>query len=110
MVLADGTVLTDTDTLIPYKHLELPAVHLTAEVMEAGNCFEITVRSDGFAPFVEMDFADADVIFSDNFFSISNERPVVVRLDRRDILRGNFAGAADLEARLVLTTVVSACQ
>ncbi len=110
VVLADGTVLTDTDTLIPYKHLELPAVHLTAEVMEAGNCFEITVRSDGFAPFVEMDFADADVIFSDNFFSISNERPVVVRLDRRDILRGNFAGAADLEARLVLTTVVSACQ
>lgn len=110
VVLADGTVLTDTDTLIPYKHLELPAVHLTAKVMEAGNCFEITVRSDGFAPFVEMDFADADVIFSDNFFTISNERPVVVRLDRRDILRGNFAGAADLEARLVLTTVVSACQ
>lgn len=110
VVLADGTVLTDTDTLIPYKHLELPAVHLTAKVMEAGNCFEITVRSDGFAPFVEMDFADADVIFSDNFFTISNEKPVVVRLDRRDILRGNFAGAADLEARLVLTTVVSACQ
>lgn len=110
VVLADGTVLTDTDTLIPYKHLELPAVHLTAKVMEAGNCFEITVRSDGFAPFVEMDFADADVIFSDNFFTISNEKPVAVRLDRRDILRGNFAGAADLEARLVLTTVVSACQ
>ena len=52
-----------------------------------------------------MDFADADVIFSDNFFTISNERPVVVRLDRKDILRGSFADAADLRARLVLTTV-----
>ena len=105
VVLADKTVLTDTDTLVPYKYLALPKVQLTTAVRELADGFEITVCSDGFAPFVEMDFADADVIFSDNFFTISNERPVVVRLDRRDILRGSFADAADLRARLVLTTV-----
>lgn len=106
-VLADKTVLTDTDTLMPYKHLALPEVHLTVKAveLETEECYEITVRSDGFAPFVEMDFADADVIFSDNFFTISNEKPVVIRLDKRDIARGEFTDAADLEARLSLTTV-----
>jgi len=106
VVLADNTVLTDTDTMMPYKHLELPKPHFTTKVSESEDCFEITVRSDVFAPFVEMDFADADVIFSDNFFTISNEKPVGIRLDKTDILRGNFADAADLEARLVLMTVV----
>lgn len=101
----DGIVLTDTDTLMPYKYLELPKPHFTIEVSELEDCFEITVQSDVFAPFVEMDFADADVIFSDNFFSISNEKPVVIRLDQSDILRGSFADAADLKARLVLKTV-----
>lgn len=106
VVLADKTVLTDTDTLVPYKHLELPRVHLTTEVTEREDCYEIAVRSDGFAPFVELDFADADVIFSDNFFAICNGNPVVVRLDKKDILHGSFAGAEDLKARLMLTTVV----
>lgn len=106
VVLADGAVLTDTETLIPYKHLDLPGVRLTTDVVESENGYEIAVCSDGFAPFVELDFADADVIFSDNFFTVSNEKPVVVRLDKKDILRGSFAGADDLKTRLVLTTVV----
>lgn len=105
VVLADGTLLTDTDILVPYKHLDLPGPHFTTEVSETKDCFEIMVRSDVFAPFVEMDFADADVIFSDNFFTVSNDRPVVIRLEKSDILRGSFADAADLKARLVLTTV-----
>ena len=105
VVLADGAVLTDTDTLMPYKHLELVKPHFVTEVNETEDCFVISVQSDVFAPFVEMDFADADVIFSDNFFTISNEKPVVIRLDKRDIMRGNFVDAADLKTRLVLTTV-----
>ncbi|MDE6621747.1 MAG: glycoside hydrolase family 2 protein [Lachnospiraceae bacterium] len=106
VVLADKAVLTDTETLMPYKYLELPKPHFTTDVTELEDSFEITVRSDGFAPFVEMDFADADVIFSDNFFTISNEKPVIIRLDKGDIMCGSFADAADLKARLVLTTVV----
>lgn len=105
VVLADGTVLTDTDTLMPYKHLELPRPHFSVEVGETEGYFEIAVRSDAFAPFVELDFADADVIFSDNFFTITNEKQVVIRLDKRDIVRGGFADAADLKKRLVMTTV-----
>lgn len=105
VVLDDGTVLTDVDTFVPYKHMELPKPKFTIEVEETKDSFEITVRSDVFAPFVEMDFADADVIFSDNFFTISNEKPVSVRLEKGDILRGSFADAADLKARLTVVSV-----
>lgn len=105
VILSDGTVLTDVDTFVPYKHMELPKPHFTTEVQETKDCFEITVRSDVFAPFVEMDFADADVIFSDNFLMISSEKPVTVRLEKCDILRGSFANAADLNARLELVSV-----
>ena len=105
VTLSDGTVLTDADTFVPYKHMELTKPHFATAVKEMGDCFEITVQSDVFAPFVEMDFADADVIFSDNFFTVTSEKPVTVRLEKCDILRGSFADAADLNARLVLVSV-----
>ena len=105
VTLSDGTVLRDVDTFVPYKHMELPKPHFMTAAKEAEDCFEITVQSDVFAPFVEMDFADADVIFSDNFFTVTSEKPVTVRLDKCDILRGSFADAADLNARLVFVSV-----
>ena len=85
--------------------MELPKPHFTTEVKETEDQFEITVQSDVFAPFVELDFADADVIFSDNFFTISNEKPVKIQLKKSDILRGSFADATDLKARLMLVSV-----
>ena len=105
VTLADGTILTDVETFVPYKHMELPKPHFTTEVKETEESYEITVQSDVFAPFVEMDFADADVIFSDNFFTISNERPVKIQLEKKDILRGSFQDAADLKARLMFVSV-----
>lgn len=105
VVLEDGTTLSDTDTLIPFKHMELPGPRIVTEVKELENSFEITVYSDAFAPFVELDFDDADVIFSDNFFTVTNEKPTIIRLDKEDIIQGSFADAADLKGRLVVTTV-----
>lgn len=105
VTLADETILTDVETFVPYKHMELPKSHFTTEVKETEESYEITVQSDVFAPFVEMDFADADVIFSDNFFTISNEKPVKIQLEKKDILRGSFQDAADLKARLMFVSV-----
>lgn len=106
VVLEDGNILYDTDTLIPFKHMELPKPKLTTEVKEMEDSFEITVQSDVFTPFVELDFDDADVIFSDNFFTISNEKPVVITLKKEDIMQGSFASADNLKERLAITTVV----
>lgn len=105
VTLADGTILTDVETFVPYKHMELHKPYFTTEVKETEESYEITVQSDVFAPFVEMDFADADVIFSDNFFTISNEKPVKIQLEKKDILRGSFQDAADLKARLMFVSV-----
>lgn len=105
VVLEDGTILTETETFVPFKHMELQVPHFTTAVSEQEDCFEIVIRSDTFAPYVEMDFEDADVIFSDNFFTISNERPIVIRLDKQDIRQGTFKDAEDLKKRLVLTSV-----
>ena len=104
-VLEDGTVLTDTETIVPYKHTQLLTPKPDIEVSEIGDTFEIVLKSDVFTPFVELDFEDADVIFSDNFFTISNQKPVVIKLDKKDILNGSFANADDLKKRLVVTTV-----
>lgn len=105
VVLEDGTILTDTETIVPFKHMDLLPPHLTTAVSEQEDCFEIVIQSDTFTPFVEMDFENADVIFSDNFFTISNERPIVIRLDKQDIRQGAFKDAEDLKKRLVLTSV-----
>ena len=105
VILEDGTIIFDTDTLIPFKHMELPKPQIKTEVEELEDCFEITVSSDVFAPFTELDFDDADVIFSDNFFTISNENPVKIILDKKNVTSGKFADAEDLKRRLVITTV-----
>ncbi len=104
-VLEDGTVLTDTETIVPYKHTQLLTPEPDIEVSEMGDTFEIVLKSNVFTPFVELDFEDADVIFSDNFFTISNQKPVVIKLDKKDILNGSFVNADDLKKRLVITTV-----
>lgn len=105
VVLADGTILYDTETVIPYKHMDLPKPQMATDVKELENCYEITIQSDVFTPFVEMDFEKEDVIFSDNFFTISNKKPVIIRLDKKDIRKGNFESAQDLKNKLKITSV-----
>ena len=105
VILKDGTILTDAETVLPYKHTQLPKPHFAVSVSELDDCFAITLQCDAFAPFVELDFADADVIFSDNYVTISNEKPVTIRLDKRDMIRGEIQNAQDLQGRLTLTTV-----
>lgn len=105
VILKDGTILTDSETVLPYKHTRLPKPHFAVSVSELDDCFAIILQCDAFAPFVELDFADADVIFSDNYVTISNEKPVTIRLDKRDMIRGEIQNAQDLQGRLTLTTV-----
>ena len=105
VVLANGERLVETEVFIPYKHMDLIEPELEIEVREQDSCYEILIGSDVFTPFVELDFDDADVIFSDNFITISNKEPVTIILDKKDIVHGSFQDVADLMERLVVTTV-----
>lgn len=105
VTLEDGTALKECETFVPYKHLNLPKGTLQAEVSEKEDRYEIAITGKVFTPFVELDFADADVIFSDNFFTVSGEEAVRIILFKSDIYRGGFAGAEDLKARLQIRTL-----
>lgn len=67
VTLADGGVLCDVETLVPYKYLELDKPEITAEVEEQGDAFVIHLKSSCFSPFTAIGFTDADVTLEDNF-------------------------------------------
>ena len=61
--------------------------------------------ADCFAPFAELDFADADVVFSDNFFALDGAEEKLIEILKQDIRKGSFADADDLKNRLVIRSL-----
>lgn len=90
------------EELLACKHLNIPVATVLTEVSEEEKEYLIKVKANAFAPFVELDFPDADVIFEDNYFTITNEQERVVRLAKNDILKGEFADAQDVAKRLTV--------
>lgn len=105
VTMDDGCKLSDIETLLPFKYLNLPKPQINVSVEEAEDEYRITLQSDCFAPYVEMDFDDADVIFEDNYFSLTDGKPYTVTFKKDDILNGEFKNAEDVQKRLRLCTV-----
>lgn len=110
-VFAESTVTFENSTkthnvevLLPYKYLALKQPRIETTVTETEDAFMIRLKSNVFAPFVELDFADADVIFSDNYFHLTGE-PREVEVKKADIRRGSFADAGDMEKRLQIRSL-----
>lgn len=95
----NGTRTHNVEVLLPYKYLSLKQPDVQTAVTETEDAFMIRLESGVFTPFVELDFADADVIFSDNYFHLTGE-PREVEVKKADIYRGSFADAKDLKKRL----------
>ena len=53
---------------------------------------------------LELDFADADVIFSDNYFFLTGEE-YEVKMQKSEIRKGFFADAEDVQSRLKVRTL-----
>ena len=100
VTLADGDVLCDVETLVPYKYLELDKPEITAEVEEQGDAFVIHLKSSCFSPFTAIGFTDADVTLEDNFFHMTDGEEMCVRLDKKDIRNGEILDAADLTQQM----------
>ena len=105
VTLADGKVLRDVETLVPYKYLELDKPEITAEVEEQGDAFVIHLKSSCFSPFTAIGFTDADVILEDNFFHMTDGEEMCVRLDKKDIRNGEILDAADLTQQMEILTL-----
>ncbi|MGO5019726.1 glycosyl hydrolase 2 galactose-binding domain-containing protein [Roseburia faecis] len=96
----DQKVLKDVETLVPYKYLNLKNPVISTEVEETNDAFILHISSDCFAPFVALDFDDADVIFSDNFFHLTDKTVQDIIVKKEDILQGHFENAEDFRKRL----------
>ena len=101
----DGRVQIESETLVPYKHVDLPKINLEFHVEEMAECYKIVLQSTSYAPFVELDFADADVIFEDNYFNMTSTEKKEVLLKKENIMKGSFSGAEDVKAKLKIRTI-----
>lgn len=101
----DQKVLKDVETLVPYKYLTLKNPVISTEAEETNDAFILHISSDCFAPFVALDFDDADVIFSDNFFHLTDKTVQDIIVKKEDILQGHFENAEDFRKRLQILSL-----
>lgn len=101
----DQKVLKDVETLVPYKYLNLKNSVISTEAEETNDAFILHISSDCFAPFVALDFDDADVIFSDNFFHLTDKTVQDIIVKKEDILQGHFENAEDFRKRLQILSL-----
>lgn len=101
----DQKVLKDVETLVPYKYLNLKNPVISTEAEETNDAFILHISSDCFAPFVALDFDDADVIFSDNFFHLTDKTVQDIIVKKEDILQGHFENAEDFGKRLQILSL-----
>jgi beta-mannosidase len=90
----------EIETFVRHKHLLLEKPDICVKVTEDQEEYVLEVTSKRLACFVELDFEDADAIFSDNYFNLTSEEPKIVRLRKSDIQGSLFMSSSDLEQRL----------
>ncbi len=96
----DGYQSTEIEIFVRFKHLSLEKADIRVKVTEEQEEYVLEVTSNRLVCFVELDFEDADAIFSDNYFCLGSENPKLVRLKKSDIRGSLFTSARDLEQRL----------
>ena len=80
-----GVSTVRSATFVPYKQLNLQQPNLETKVIETEDYFEVELSTDVFTPFVMLDLKDADVVFSDNCFSLHKGRSRMIRAIKTDI-------------------------
>ena len=98
----DGTTeqLVQTEVLVPWKYMQLEKANIAVETTEDEESYNICVNSDKFAPFVTLVLGKADAIFDKNCFAITSNETVCVRVDKKDVFRGEIGTAKELKDML----------
>lgn len=80
---AERFLFSDTAFFTAVKHLSLPVAEIVTECFAQQEGIGIRLASDGFAYKVMLECRSCDVIFSDNFFSLTGTpRTVLVKKDQ----------------------------
>jgi beta-mannosidase len=101
----DGNQSTEVETFVRYKHLSLEEPEITCSVKELEDRYIITLKAKRLACFVELDFAESDAIFSDNYFYIAGVTPKEIELMKRDIKGAPISDAKELEEKLLFRSL-----
>ncbi|NLP34744.1 MAG: glycoside hydrolase family 2 protein [Clostridiales bacterium] len=95
-----GNQSIETAFFEPYKYLKLEKPEISYEVKEDDEKYTISLTTNKLACFVELDFAENDGIFSDNYFYLTREEPKIVELHKGDIQGERIENAQDLANKL----------
>lgn len=101
----DNTRSMEQEVFVPYKHMELRKPEIRFEVTEQEEEIHILLSSDCYAPFVSLELADADAIFSSNYFTLAQREPVTVTVRQADVRAGGRLSAAAVKAGLRIRTL-----
>lgn len=100
-----GEQSTEVELFLPHKHMSLEQPEISYEVTEEEDQYTISLNAKSLACFVELDFADNDAIFSNNYLHITNQKPHKVVLKKCDIKGAGFKDAKDLEKKLIIRSL-----
>ena len=95
----DGTISTEAESFVPYKHMDLLQPQIETSVTENDGTIEIQISADCFAPFVWLE-TEEDVIFSDNCFDLTSEETKTIYIRKEDVLSGKVLSADDVRKTL----------
>lgn len=88
------------EPFVPYKHLALERVHIERQIRETSEGWEITLCANGVAPFVWLDLAAGDGVFSDNCFLLNGSDSKTVLLKREGL---TLPADSSVEKQLTVT-------
>ena len=100
-----GRQSVEVEFFEPYKYLKLEKPKITYEVREDEDKYLISFTAKKLACFVELDFAESDAIFSDNYFTLTGEGPRVIELLKEDIRGEKITSAKELASRLIVRSL-----
>ena len=95
----NGYQIKQTEVFLPYKHLHLQKPDYFVNIQEFNEEIIIEVKTNTYAPFLELDFINLDAIFSDNYFDITSEEGAKISIAKADI-KGNTKDIEQLKQEL----------
>lgn len=101
----DGYQSVEVELFVPYKHLALEQPNISYTVEEEDEKYIINLKSEKLACFVELDFADCDAIFSDNYFYLTGDKTKAVILRKMDLRGAPIKDAKELTKQLLVRSL-----
>lgn len=101
----EGYQSTEVEVFVPYKYLLLEKPDIHCEVSEEEERYLISLSAKHLASFVELDFAESDALFSENYFHLADKDPKLVEVRKSDIRGVKPLNAAEFKEKLQIRSL-----